>query len=221
MSETPPIDAAKPVTPRRLSGLRGLPLLTMSLNLALMATIFVTRKSWDAWVVEQELPLQFGSYVRKFVAPDGRRVLLRGCWGELLDLERRVPLASFDRGCRLSLNWPGFSPDGRYAVMPKDADDKHRAAAKGLLSSDPVTAPWDCAAVVVDARTGSRLFELDAYPEGVYAAAFSPDSRFLVADGWGGALALWDMTTGNRVRDLDAHGSVARSAEFSPTGGTC
>jgi WD40 repeat protein len=92
-----------------------------------------------------------------------------------------------------------FSKDGKL-LATGDSDWK-----------TPVAKLWD-------AKTGKLIAELKERAPGLFPLAFSPDDRFLAADGFEGK-SLWEVATGRRWA-IDAKGSglTSRGPVFSADG---
>jgi len=208
MTGTPAQDAPGP---ERWNPFSGLPLLTMGINLTLIAVVFLTRNRWDAWVVERT-DLGVGTPMAVVaVSRDARRAVLYR-WDPdrhyallLWDIETSRRLATYQ-----FWPWHGyfatFSPDGTkmLATVP---------AAKGGNET-----------VLFDAETGERLATLaGASGPGILGhGSFSPDGRFVISPGGApdGYARVWSASDGSLVLKLGKHAEGAYGAEFSPRGGT-
>ncbi|MHC4200221.1 MAG: WD40 repeat domain-containing protein [Planctomycetota bacterium] len=205
--EHTPTDAA--TKPRGASRLRGLPFLTVSLHVALIATIFVTRERWQPWVVEQELPDRVYDTSRAVVAPDRRRVLLfrarRDAAKSVIDNDRCIvwDVAKGGAVCTIETDVGvgifRFAPDGRHIAICEEPPGPGR--------------PRDTRNVtrlrMVSAETGTSLYAFEI-PDSVLLMrerlAFSPDGlRFAVDDGRG-SVHVRETATGRAVRSLSGRG---------------
>lgn len=54
----------------------------------------------------------------------------------------------------------------------------------------------------------------------VFALAFAPDGKTLLAGAWDGSLRLWDVASGKEIRQYAGHKGWVRSVAFSPDGKT-
>ena len=98
-----------------------------------------------------------------------------------------------------------FSPDGRFlASIPPPRPIDHR----GEIDSIRI---WDV-------KTGIERQRLKNYPNGIYCAAFSPNSQYLALGGDRLNVVLWDMAAGKEVRRCSIEPSSACSIAFSPDG---
>lgn len=100
-----------------------------------------------------------------------------------------------------NINLSLFSPDGRYALAGGSEDD--------MLTL------WEM-------DTGK---ELRRFGKRASRAAFSPDSRFVLASEWRHVdaspqipLSLWDIASGREVRKFGRHGDSVSAIAFSPDG---
>ncbi|KAI9334205.1 WD40-repeat-containing domain protein, partial [Zopfochytrium polystomum] len=87
------------------------------------------------------------------------------------------------------------------------------AAARRVVSGS-----YDGTVRIWSAASGAQLFAIAAHPDGVSAAAFSPDGRLVVSAGHDGAVRIWTGATGAELRTLEGHSRSAQSAGFSPDG---
>ncbi len=65
---------------------------------------------------------------------------------------------------------------------------------------------WADRLLVVDARSGRKLRELDAPGSDIRSVVFSPDGGSLAAAGRSGRIRVWSMPSGERRHDLVGHG---------------
>ena len=81
-----------------------------------------------------------------------------------------------------------------------------------------------CPLPIVHAAAGDLLLSfppperLVGHTDSIWAAAFSPDGRFIVSGSWDGTLKLWDAETGAELRTLVGHIGSVTAAAFSPDG---
>jgi eukaryotic-like serine/threonine-protein kinase len=132
------------------------------------------------------------------VSPDGQRVASTGRVAlKVWDPQTRRATAEF-RGHPLtsfSLTW---HPDGgRIASAGHD----------GTVFT----------VKVFDAGTGEEVYGLPPTPE-TFAAAFSPDGRYLLTAGMNRAVQVWEAATGAAVGTLGAHPREVRGLTFSRDG---
>jgi WD40 repeat protein len=168
-----------------------------------------TIRIWDATPLQghgahEALTLQHGNEIWSVaVRPDGREVVAAG-WGTLAnvwDVQTGRPGLKFN-GHRDIVFCVAWHPDG-----PRVAS----AGVDGQLFTVKV---WD-------AQTGVEDFTLPANagdPE-FFAAAFSPDGRYLVTGKQNGAVQVWDGRTGKAIQTLGTHGGEIRGVVFSRAGG--
>jgi hypothetical protein len=64
----------------------------------------------------------------------------------------------------------------------------------------------------------TELRKIDAPAGPVYAAAFSPDGRKIIAAAYDGSLRLWEARTGKELRRLDGHLGKVWAVAFHPDG---
>jgi eukaryotic-like serine/threonine-protein kinase len=72
-------------------------------------------------------------------------------------------------------------------------------------------------AKVWEAQSGHEVFTLTSVAE-TFAAAFSPDGRYLVTAGTNRAIQVWDAETGAAIGTLGTHAREIRGLAFSPDG---
>jgi WD40 repeat protein len=116
--------------------------------------------------------------------------------------------------------------DGRQTdVRTHDAFALERDGAEGVrnsivgISADGslfVTASWDAATLVWDARSGRQAAAL-AHGHDVYHAAFSPDGS-RVATASIDSARIWDAASGRELVVLGEHGNGAHTVAFSADG---
>jgi WD40 repeat protein len=95
-----------------------------------------------------------------------------------------------------------FSPDGRFLAAGSQQNDNLKGVPTKL---------WEVA-------TG-RGWALDpGHDPGVYAVAFSPDSKLLATASWDGTARLWDTATGTPRSAPLRHGEHLHAVAFSPDG---
>ncbi|MHC4504347.1 MAG: WD40 repeat domain-containing protein [Planctomycetota bacterium] len=208
MTEAPAQDAPGP---ERWSPFSGLPVLTMAINITLIAVVFLTRNRWEPWVVERHGP--GGGMTTGVVAfsRDARRAVVHrwhpGAHHALLlwDIETSRRLATYQFWPRHGY-FATFSPDGTKMLAAAPA-------AKGGIET-----------VLFDAETGERLAALAGTREvgGLRSGSFSPDGRLVVSAGGApdGYVRVWRASDGSLALKLGKHARGAYyEAEFSPDGG--
>ena len=134
---------------------------------------------------------------------DGAKELLARCAGHLRDWEwgRLMHLCSqgirtFDTGNPVAT--VACSPDGRRVV----------------------TGGWNKNAKIWDAASGKELLTIATGGDYVFAAAFSPDGKYLAlgGDGQPAFVCIWDAQKGSLVRDLPGHRDSVLCLCFSRDG---
>lgn len=108
-----------------------------------------------------------------------------------------------------------FSPDGTLVVTTTGRDARLFDARTGkelrVFEHDrPPPAPR---------RDDQPRHRMGAFPEGVWAAAFSPDGKRLATGGDDRLARVWDLATGRQVLAIRHRGPVVAAA-FSPDGAT-
>jgi hypothetical protein len=170
---------------------------TLAVSIALIATIFLTRNRWEAWVVEKAKPQEPIAIQVLSLVPDAQRAVL--FWDDSLclwDVETGEPLAVREFG----EDYCGaLSRDGRKAAF---------ASVRSAGGND--------LALVLDARTGDVLASLEEYVAGVSEVRFSNDGRFFIAAGLDGYVRVWNADDGRLLAKLGRHNGALSSAEFSP-----
>jgi WD40 repeat protein/serine/threonine protein kinase len=97
-----------------------------------------------------------------------------------------------------------FNPDGSRLVT---------------ASADATAKVWDTSGVGAPGGTAKLVFTLRGHDGALYAAAFAPAGRPLVATGGAdGTAKLWDAKTGKELRTLRGHAGAVNAAAFSADG---
>jgi WD40 repeat protein len=155
--------------------------------------------AWDVTTGKEtrSWPVALARPARYMLAPDARHVVMRAAEGEMAILE-------FSSGTERSLpvvtpmtGGVAFSPDGRWLALPS-------------------TVGW---VKIWSLNRNEGIAELTGFVLGVHSAAFSPDSRRLIAGSSGTeAVRLWETDGFEPLMNLTAEGSLFGSAAFSPRG---
>ncbi|MHC4505807.1 MAG: WD40 repeat domain-containing protein [Planctomycetota bacterium] len=222
---------------RFLDRLRGLPVRTMAIWLALIVVVFLTRNRWDAWVVEREFSSLPHLVYHAVLTPDREQVVLLTFEGiacfHVYDVRTGKSLAAYefsrthealsdDSYIRILSDFP-VSPDSSTIVLL--VDDRAvpaRLRAPGADGSTPRKSP-DCVPLVVDARTGKALFALRGHSSTVNFVSYSPDGGSIVTASADRTARVWDAKTGEGLLVLRGDAREVLSevlmASYSPDGG--
>jgi WD40 repeat protein len=210
-----------------LDRLRGLPVRTMAIWLALIAVVFLTRNRWDVWLIEKRFCDVSYKTCHAIVAPGRGRLIVfsykdRTTLCHICDVEagrtvatfRRVSVETFGHGRPFGfLSGDIVSPDGTsFIVLLEDeatSRERDRPEPSASLGSYPV---------VVDLNTGERLCALKGHRGRVYSAAYSPDGSRIVTAGRDRTARVWDARTGRSLFVLRRHAGSVYEAGFSPDG---
>jgi WD40 repeat protein len=92
-----------------------------------------------------------------------------------------------------------FFPDGKTAIAACQDDNKLR---------------------IYDVATGKERLTIDAHKNGVWAAAASPDGKFVATGGGDHLVRLWDAVTFKEIRSFAGHTKEVLAIAFSPDGKT-
>jgi WD40 repeat protein/serine/threonine protein kinase len=171
-----------------------------------------TIRIWDATPLqdhERQETLTFTRHTDEVwsvaVSPDGQRIASGG-WGS-------KPVKVWD--VRTGQVYGEFPHRTDFVFCVDWHPDGQRVASAGLYGQFMTVKVWD-------ARTGEEIYRLPVHlgePE-IFAAAFSPDGRYLVTGRHNGAVQVWDAQTGKEVGPLGVPaGSPIRAVVFSPKGG--
>jgi hypothetical protein len=177
----------------------------MAFNMALIATIFLTRDRWAAWVPDGGLGPS-DDWPRA-VGPEATRAVFFTKHGdaELWDVNERKRIAMF----------PGSGSTLALTRVAQSSPDGARCLIRHMSDAPPDTRLLP--PLLIDTVTGERTgdFEEFATPS---AACFSPDGSRLFMSFEGGPARVWDARTGRVVTDLAMGGPPAAEAAFSPDG---
>jgi hypothetical protein len=186
----------------------------MALNLALIATVFLTRQDWSPWDVEKSFPeFPYLRSARPIPGVRGRAILVSD-FGlatrfHFFDTESlRVISASATCGRHVIKTDFGFLYG--HPVSPRG--DRILINAEALPGSFEGSTRRNYTACVFDARSGRRIRELAR----AAFATYSSDGALVLTTGHGDRTArVWDAATGECTLVLD---DAQTSAVFSPDG---
>jgi hypothetical protein len=101
-----------------------------------------------------------------------------------------------------------------YLQALPDLDEKQRHAVEIRLGELTKALPAEYRAGEIT----QELRKIDSTAGPVYAAAFSPDGRKVIATSYDGSLRLWDARSGKELRRLDGHVGKVWAVAFHPDG---
>jgi hypothetical protein len=183
----------------------------MAINLALIATVFLTRDRWVAWAPEAELGTRGISEIEA-VGPTGATVILWGDFpAEIWCVSRASRIAVLREYNMATLTL--FSAAGNRALAYAD---HWPFRSVGFACPDIVDAP--SSPVLIDLGTGELIgnFSRDGSP---LAASISPDGTMAFMSFEDGTAGVWDACNGRLVVDLHGFEGGVDNACFSPDGG--
>lgn len=162
---------------------------------------------WDADTGEELLAMRDAAdYSFACFSPDGSKILAIKDWtvGEtalLFDAADGRKLGAFDYSKSFNLEQGVFSPDSRLMAIwsGPGAPDEGRLA-------------------LFDLESGARIAEFHNRSGSINNAAFSPDSRSIVATSSDQTVRIFETVTGELERTLRGHGESVYNACFSPDG---
>jgi WD40 repeat protein/class 3 adenylate cyclase len=161
-----------------------------------------TVRLWDARIGE-EVHQFVGDTVRILdvqFSPDGKSLLTAGNDGvRLWDAQTGEKIRQF--GELQGVYRATFSPDGKYVLSAASGSDDGKARL------------WE-------ASTGELIREYQSALGEMSAVNFSPDGKYIIADGGDNIVHIWDTQTGKELRQLIGHTSVLYTEVFSPDGKT-
>jgi WD40 repeat protein len=134
------------------------------------------------------------------VSPDGKQIAVAR-YGvlEILDFATRTPIAQV-------ADLPGKINDVRYS-----RDGQQLVVASG------VTGLYG-AVRLIDSASGKTLQTMNGHCDTLYAAALSPDGRWIASAGYDRDVQLWDASNGKPVRTLKGHNGAIFDLAFSADG---
>lgn len=100
-----------------------------------------------------------------------------------------------------------FSPDGRYIVTASNNID-----ALGRSTSNT--------AMIWDATGDRELPTLSGHTDAIYAAAYSPNQRYVATASQDGTTRIWDANSGQSLSTLKGHSRGVDGVAWSPDGRT-
>ncbi|MHC5054841.1 MAG: WD40 repeat domain-containing protein [Planctomycetota bacterium] len=188
----------------------------MTLNLALIATIFVTRERWGAWVPARKFPQAFDGI--SALNADCTMAVCRDAQSEKLqiwDIEetRRVAEFSFKAPQRHRGHASfRFTADGSaICCMPSRSDDGWALSGHDSIAHSSTIEGAEFA--VIDAESGRDRWRLSA-PRALRYAEFLADGSALLLVHEDGSLVVIDTRSGEEIcRDVGMEGGM-----FSPDG---
>lgn len=72
--------------------------------------------------------------------------------------------------------------------------------------------------VILDAKTGEKIYSVSGHSLMVYSIAFSRDGKYIVSGGDWGTVILWDVQSGEKLCNLVGHKGNVLSVAISPDG---
>jgi len=123
-----------------------------------------------------------------------------------------------------------FSPDGKYVFTGGGGDGvsylwdaQTGTKLREFVGNAAVFSPDGIYAVtvqgsigfVLDVQTGQEIRRFDGPADGLGFVVYSPDGKFVAANGFDGTVYLWDVQTGQELRRYP-HSAPANNVAFSP-----
>ncbi|MHC4251365.1 MAG: WD40 repeat domain-containing protein [Planctomycetota bacterium] len=164
----------------------------MGLNLALIATIFVTRGRWAAWAFDQRLPRASSVLGAAWLTPDKRR-LVGYSPGFIYLADLRAARILLQQGCT---GQPCLSPDGSMLAVRLEND-------VGLVSTED----------------GSTYATLRGHSDYVLALALSGDGKRVITGALDATARVWDSADGKLLTTHHGHAAAVRPVYLSENGG--
>jgi len=168
-------------------------------------------------------------------SPDGKTIVAGGF--SFASNETFVPMWEVETGKEI-LRFPlldivygtSFSPDGKYVFTGGGGngvsylwDAQTGTKLREFVGNAAVFSPDGIYAVtvqgsigfVLDVQTGQEIRRFDGPADGLGFVVYSPDGKFVAANGFDGTVYLWDVQTGQELRRYP-HSAPANNVAFSP-----
>jgi WD40 repeat protein len=216
------VDAHGTEGPRRLPGHKGG---TMTLRFAPDGRTLFSAGRWDkvvrGWdVATGQLRHEWKDHAdtasKLLVSPDGRWVLAATAFPSASNPKQAFHIWEVKSNRRAHT----FAVPGRYFQTFAFSPDSRRLAAAGGEGGFDLNTPGHI--VLFDLVTGQTGVDLAGHPRPIYALAFSPDGRCLVAADRDGtkevAFRYWELATGRERHRFEGQTGYVNALAFSPSG---
>ena len=183
------------------------PLRTLAVSLALIATILLTRGRWEAWNTREASGALPDDFRRTLPAPSVGRFIIIGrdrlyfCKAGTGEVVASLP------------DWFDVEDEAghRYCLSPQGARLAVALRAGESDRSQRVVA-------IFDVVTGKRLANLETGSRRFHTMHFSPSGRQIVLGCSDSEVCIFDVDSGRELLQLSGHAEFVRSIEYSPNG---